>query len=224
MPNMSIKDSIALFLHKLGVTANLLTFLGLVCAGLSGYLIAVGNLFWAGIWLLVSGLLDMLDGAVARVSGSQSVFGGIIDSSLDRYGDGFIFGGLCYYFFNLERGDLVLFALSGWVAAFSISYVRARVECEVDSCRVGFWERGERIGFIVIALLVRNLSAAVIIVGVFLHWTVFQRLALAHSQTKKNKATPQTTPYFLRPLDRTNISYFLKLAALIATLLFWRPA
>ncbi len=152
-----MKYKIAKALHSIGISADFLTFAGLVLAGVSGYFISIGNLFWAGALLLSSGLLDMLDGAVARVSGRQSAFGGILDSSLDRYGDGFIFGGMILYFISLQRIDLIIWTLSAWVAAFSISYVRARVECEVDSCRVGFWERGERIGFIVIALLIPNL-------------------------------------------------------------------
>ncbi len=217
-----MKNTIAKLLHGLGISADFLTLSGLVLAGVSGYCISTGNLFWAGALLLSSGLLDMLDGAVARVSGRQSAFGGILDSSLDRYGDGFIFGGMILYFISLQRIDLVIWTLSAWVAAFSISYVRARVECEVDSCRVGFWERGERIGFIVIALFIPNLSTAAIILGVALHWTVFQRLALAHVLTNRAAISANKLPFFLRPSSRSHWPYYLKVAVLVFTLAFLR--
>ncbi len=222
MSNLNIKNSIASALHKVGISADFLTFSGLALAGVSGYFISIGNLFWAGVLLLSSGVLDMLDGAVARVSGRQSAFGGILDSSLDRYGDGFIFGGMTLYFFSLQRIDLVIWTLSAWVAAFSISYVRARVECEVDSCRVGFWERGERIGFIVIALLIPSLSTAAVVLGLTLHWTVFQRLALSHYLTNSAVATDNRLPFFLRPSSRAHWSYYLKVAVLVLALIFFK--
>jgi phosphatidylglycerophosphate synthase len=222
MSNLNIKNSIASALHKVGISADFLTFSGLILAGVSGYCISTGNLFWAGALLLFSGLLDMLDGAVARVSGRQSAFGGILDSSLDRYGDGFIFGGMILYFISLQRIDLVIWTLSAWVAAFSISYVRARVECEVDSCRVGFWERGERIGFIVIALFVSSLPTAAIILGLALHWTVFQRLALSYVLTNRAGASASKLPFFLRPSRRAHWIYYLKVTALVLALVFLR--
>ncbi len=88
-----MKTVIAKWLHRLGVSADALTYLGLLLALLSGWLIFRFELFYAGLALAASGFIDMLDGEVARVSGKKSDFGGILDSSLDRYGDGFVFGG-----------------------------------------------------------------------------------------------------------------------------------
>src|SRR3989338_4415142 len=141
-----MKDQIARSLSRLGVSADFLTFFGLALAALSGWLLSRGEFFMGGLSLLGSGLVDMMDGAVARVSGKASAFGGILDSSLDRYGDACVFAGLGFYFWETGRPELAALTLSAWTGAFLISYVRARAECERQSCRVGVWERGGGVG------------------------------------------------------------------------------
>src|SRR5262245_54509728 len=85
-------------LHRLGVHPDMITVAGAVVVAIAAVVIAQGN-FQAGGIILVLGLpLDALDGAVARAMGRQDKFGGILDSTLDRYADAFIFGGLSYYF------------------------------------------------------------------------------------------------------------------------------
>src|SRR3989338_3812358 len=120
------KNGIASVLVKAGLSANFLTAIGLVCAFVSGIFIYKGMFFWAGVWLLLSGILDLMDGAVARLSKTASPFGGVLDSSLDRYGDGFIFAGL-FLFCERQGSHLyALLAISAWIGSFLISYVRAR--------------------------------------------------------------------------------------------------
>ncbi len=206
-----MKTQIAKFLHRIGISANILTVTGLLLAALAGWLVYQEELFWAAAVLLASGIVDLLDGAVARVSGKDSPFGGIFDSSLDRYGDAFVFMGTVLYFFQQEQPGLAVFSMSAWTGSFLISYIRARAECEIDSCRVGFWERGERLGVLILALAVNNLPAAVMLLGIGTHWTALQRLYAASPG-----ARPQMTP------SRSTAAYFLKLGALVAILLFAR--
>ena len=206
-----MKNKIALLLNRLGVSANFLTVSGLLLAAWSGWLIFRGDLFWASATLLLSGVSDMLDGAVARVSKKESVFGGIFDSSLDRYGDAFVFTGLIFYFFQNNRLDLAALSASAWTGSFLISYVRARSECEIDSCRVGFWERGERLGVLIIALSVNNLAVVLWLLGFGTHWTALQRLY----------ASSPNAPKFRTP-TRTDKVYFMKVALLVALILFVR--
>ena len=170
--------------------------------------------------MLASGLVDMMDGAVARVSKTESVFGGILDSSMDRYGDGFVFGGLIFYFARQGRIETAALAMSAWLGAFLISYVRARAECEVDSCRVGFWERGERVGVLVLGFLTGHIGMAVAILGVGTHWTVFQRLSMAHLSTRAGSSQKSHPPFYLRSGKRSEPAYFAKIA-FIAGLLLW---
>ena len=206
-----MKNQIAKFLHTLGISANFLTLLGLALAALSGWLIFQGEFFWASAALLSSGLVDMLDGAVARVSGKADAFGGILDSSLDRYGDAFVWIGFLFYFFQTVRADLAALSASAWTGSFLISYVRARAECEIDSCRVGFWERGERLGVLVLALALNNLPIALWVLGVGTHWTALQRLYVSRPGSK-----PLKTP------SRSDAAYFVKIALLAGLILFLR--
>ena len=174
-----IKNQIASFLHRLGVSPNFLTVLGLLFAFGTAGLIYRGQFFWAGAVLLVSGALDLLDGAVARAAGKAGNFGGVFDSSLDRYGDGIVLGMLVIHFAARGQNLYAVFALSALLGSFAISYVRARAECEVDACRIGFWERGERIVYLALGLLFNNAALAVGVLGIFTHATVARRLFLS---------------------------------------------
>jgi phosphatidylglycerophosphate synthase len=83
--------------HGVGLTPNWITVLGLVLAFFAALFYGfwggdVGFLMVATFLLLVSGFCDALDGVVARVFGEVSVFGGFLDSLLDRYADAVVFG------------------------------------------------------------------------------------------------------------------------------------
>jgi CDP-diacylglycerol--glycerol-3-phosphate 3-phosphatidyltransferase len=91
-------------------------------------------------------LLDMLDGALARARGGGSVFGAVLDSSLDRVVDAAVFGALVWWFTG--EGDnrpLALVALVCLVLGVLTSYVKARAEGVGLSCDVGVVERTERL-------------------------------------------------------------------------------
>ena len=214
---MRLKESIAKFLARLGVSADFLTWLGLGLAFYSAWLILHDSLMAAGCVLLFSGLCDLLDGAVARERKQASVFGGILDSSLDRYGDGAVLGAILLRAAQLTETRDALLALSALIGSFAISYVRARAECEMDDCRVGFWERGERLVLIAAALLFDRLPGALWILGLGTHWTVFQRLAYAKFQTKHSS---KQTPFYLRVSSRNSRAYYFKVAGVLALLFF----
>src|SRR5207245_9762396 len=80
------------------LTPNALTILGLlVCAG-SAVLVALGYLIAGGIVLLLASAFDILDGAVARVTGRMHRYGAFLDSTTDRYAECFTYIALLYYF------------------------------------------------------------------------------------------------------------------------------
>src|SRR5438132_8126025 len=83
---------------RLGVNPDAITILGLVIVLIAAWLAARGDFFAAGIVLIVGMPLDALDGAIARAMNRKNRFGALLDSSLDRYADGFMFFGLAYYF------------------------------------------------------------------------------------------------------------------------------
>jgi CDP-diacylglycerol--glycerol-3-phosphate 3-phosphatidyltransferase len=216
----SVKTTLAKFLVRFGVSADLLTVGGLFLSLGAGALMLQGSFFTAGVTLLFSGLLDMLDGEVARVSDSESTFGGILDSSLDRYGDGAVLGAAVLYYGQLGERALSILAVVALIGSFAISYVRARAECEVEDCRVGFWERGERLVLIALALLMHNLPAAVILLALGTHWTVFQRLAFANHQTGSQSS--KDIPFYLRASSRNSWPYYLKVFLAVLALFLVR--
>ncbi|HXY42961.1 MAG TPA: CDP-alcohol phosphatidyltransferase family protein, partial [Acidimicrobiales bacterium] len=85
-------------LVRMGVKADHVTFLGILLAGLTGAVIGLGYLYLAIVLLTVGGLMDTLDGAVAKAAGTSSKRGAFFDSVADRVADMFIFGGLAWYF------------------------------------------------------------------------------------------------------------------------------
>ena len=81
-------------LVALGIHPNHLTAIGLVVAGVAGWNMAQGRLRIGALWLIISGLFDMLDGQVARQRGLAGKRGALLDSTLDRYAEGAVFLGL----------------------------------------------------------------------------------------------------------------------------------
>ncbi|MBO8182308.1 MAG: CDP-alcohol phosphatidyltransferase family protein [Archaeoglobus sp.] len=155
---------------KTGVKPNHLTFLGLLVGFFSAYLIASKELLLGGIFILVSGFFDMLDGALARNQILVSEFGGFLDSVFDRYVDVAIFIALGIYGVNWIY---ITLALSG---ALLVSYTRARAEKIIEKCDVGIAERGERLIIIFLGILAGYVEIAIIIVAILSHLTAIHRI------------------------------------------------
>lgn len=130
-------------LHSMGVTADALTVFGLFAALVTAALIANGNLLLAVFGLIVTGLPDILDGSVARQSGTAGNRGAFFDSVCDRVADGFIFVGVAWYL-AAEGSDLAVLAMAVLALSMLISYERARAESLGYSARGGLMERLER--------------------------------------------------------------------------------
>ena len=84
-------------LARWGLTPNLLTAVGLLLNLLVAAVIATGHLRTGGALLLLASGFDMLDGAVARASGTVTKFGGFLDSTIDRYSESLVYGGVLVY-------------------------------------------------------------------------------------------------------------------------------
>ena len=138
---------LARWLVKHGVTANTVTVVGTLGAVVGALGFFTRGVFFVGtliIWAFV--MLDMVDGAVARAHGGSSVFGAVLDSSLDRIVDAAVFGALLWWFAG--PGDsrwLVLACLLNLVLGSIVSYVKARAEGAGLRCDVGLVERPQRL-------------------------------------------------------------------------------
>lgn len=116
----------ASILGKTGVTADAVTYVSLVLALLAGVAVALHHPGIAALFVLLSGCLDLLDGAVARTTGSVSAWGALLDSTLDRVADAAPLAGILLFYVNTPSAALA--PLVAIVAGFVISYVRARAE------------------------------------------------------------------------------------------------
>lgn len=143
----SIIAPIASLLLKLGVSADTVTLVGTigVCAGALGFF-PRGHL-WPGVLVVTAFVFsDMLDGQMARMSGTSSRWGSFLDSTLDRLGDGAVFGGLVLYYAGPGDSDLMA-AVALWVLVMgaTTSYIRAKAESLGMTANVGIAERSDRL-------------------------------------------------------------------------------
>ena len=177
-----ILDPIGIFLNRTGLTPNAITLLGLAGTTIGAYIIAQGKMTMGGIVLLLSVLVDTLDGTMARLRGDPSDFGGFVDSVSDRYAEFITFGGLIYYFLSQKNypGVMVTFAATG--GSVLVSYVKARAEGLGFTAKVGILTRVERYIVLIPLLILNQPFLAVILIAVLGNFTAFQRILYVRVQ------------------------------------------
>ncbi len=171
---------------RIPIDPNILTVIGLLISVLSAYMFSQQDLLLGCIFIALSGIVDILDGAVARNHFTRTQFGGILDSTSDRFADAFILIGIIYGgYVDWFVGSLAI------VASLSVSYVRARIEAEGVMGNVGIAERAERLFILIAGVLLSiifNLDIfiyyAVILIVVLGYLTVLQRVYHAWKQLK----------------------------------------
>lgn len=179
-----LTDPVGRAISRSGVGPNVVTCVGLIFGVSSAAMFGLGNQPLAGLMLLVGGVFDMLDGAVARASGRETRFGGFLDSTVDRYVDLLLFSGIIMGFITGTIQEAVFMRGWGWAwglaalsGSFMVSYVRARAE-SAGSGRmdVGLMERAERLMVLGIGALLCATDYAVLLVAILSHLTVIQRI------------------------------------------------
>jgi CDP-diacylglycerol---glycerol-3-phosphate 3-phosphatidyltransferase len=165
---------------RLGISPDAVTLVGTagVCTGALVFF-PRGQLLAGVLFITAFIFSDLIDGAMARATGRTSKFGAFFDSTLDRIGDGAIFGGLVLYFAG--PGDSYLYlclTLYCLVMGAVTSYARARAESLGMDARGGIAERADRI----VAILVMTGLGALFDVPILMHVTIWA-LALANTQT-----------------------------------------
>ncbi len=146
---LDLVDPVADRLIKWHVLPNTITVASVIVLFGSGIAFGSGFPRMGAFWLLVSGLLDVLDGKVARRGGTTTTFGAFFDSTLDRLGEAALFSGIAIHFVTTagQRWPILglgvsLLTLAG---SFLVSYARARAEGLGLECKVGIAQRPERI-------------------------------------------------------------------------------
>jgi CDP-diacylglycerol--glycerol-3-phosphate 3-phosphatidyltransferase len=170
-------------LSKSGITPNTLTFVNLVLNIIAAYVIAMGSFLLGGVLVLVAGLFDLLDGALARFTKQTTRFGAILDSVVDRISEAAILCGLLIWYIPQDEASLeIVLIFTVLVGSFLISYIRARAEGLGWRCQVGLFTRAERVIVLAIGLLVNQILIALCVLVVFASITVIQRLAYLRKQ------------------------------------------
>jgi len=175
-------SSEAAMLHNLGLTPNYVSIFGLILAVIS----AVTYWQWklnplllilAPLLMLTSGIFDALDGAIARIYGEDTSFGGFFDSLLDRYADAVILSGII-----LGGLTEVTWGIAALMGSLLVSYSRARAEAAgVKMESVGLAERAERIVLLALAsflsyIWIDALNWGILFLAIVTNLTVVQRV------------------------------------------------
>ena len=171
----------------IGFTPNSITLLGFAVCVAGAALTALGWPFYGGIVFLAGSVLDLFDGALARMTGKASPFGALLDSVFDRLGEAALFVGLGLYYLlgDLPTGQLLLSMLAvllGLVFSQGVSYLRARGEGLGAFTRSGIMTRTERVIILGAGLIAEGLAPVPVMVWVL--WviagvscfTLFQRM------------------------------------------------
>jgi CDP-diacylglycerol--glycerol-3-phosphate 3-phosphatidyltransferase len=158
------------WLARIGVTPNAITIVGTL-GTIACSILFLGRGWWMtaalSIWALA--MFDALDGLVARVGGTSSRFGAVLDSTCDRFADAAVFGSIAWYFAQHGQRWMMLAALLCLVLGSVTSYIRSRAEAAGFTCRVGIAERTDRL---IIVLTGTGLT------GDPFHWPYLQAIAL----------------------------------------------
>ena len=149
-------------LRKSGISADQLTLLGLVMAVGASVAIAAGALRVGFLLLILTAVPDVLDGAVAKASGTAGPRGAFFDSVADRVADALLLGGVAWYLSDTNGGHIVALPLAVLAMSLIISYERAKAESLGFDARGGLMERAERIMALGLGLLFETLLVPVL--------------------------------------------------------------
>jgi phosphatidylglycerophosphate synthase len=140
----------------LGITPNNVSWASLGFGFLAGACLAVGHFGFGGIFATISGLLDSLDGMVARISAVESDSGEVLDAAVDRYVEFFFLSGLIIYY--REIPVLQVLALLALLGSFMVSYSTTKAEAlNVDPPK-GSMRRPERAVYLTLGAALSTLT------------------------------------------------------------------
>lgn len=170
-------------LVRAGISPNMVTVSGLLFNAFVAIVLAGGHYFWGGVLTLLAGVFDMLDGAVARAGNKVSVFGGFLDSTLDRYSEAVLLFGLLYHFQQIDNTTATALVYITFVGSIMTSYTRARSEAAGLTNDAGFFQRTERVVLLGVCLLFRIPVAALWILAIGTNLTALYRVYTVYRTT-----------------------------------------
>lgn len=172
---------------RVGLAPNHITFIALSVGILAAVLFAVGEPGWAGLVVLVGGFFDMIDGAVARLTGRVTRLGGILDSVSDRSADAILYiGVMAGGMGSVAEEPAWLLPALALVGSYLVSYTRARAESAGSGkLDVGIAERAERLLILAVGALLGITAYALAVIVILTAVTLVQRILAARRQLER---------------------------------------
>lgn len=182
------------------VSPNVITLAGLAMTLVAATLIGLDLLLPAGLVLLLAGSMDILDGAVARVSGRVQRYGAFLDSTADRYGEGAIYLGMLYLFLvRLHQDPQVFLIAAALLGSLLVSYVKARAQSLGFTCDGGWFARPERVVVTALGLVLGHLTIVLWILAIATNITAIQRIFQVWSQHRAQLLSDPPSPDAVEP-------------------------
>jgi CDP-diacylglycerol---glycerol-3-phosphate 3-phosphatidyltransferase len=212
-----IAACVALRIHP-----NVLTAVGVVINVGAAWALARRRFVLGGVVMICANIFDFIDGKVAHELELQSRFGAFWDSTLDRFSDLALVIGLIFLYSKLGRSDYVLIAALTLTFSIMTSYARARAECLIDKCKVGFMERPERIVLFMIGAFTNRMAGILWVILVLSILAVANRIYFTYLALN-NKPLPTRDGLrgifnraFFWTDERTSIPYDVWVIAILA--------
>jgi CDP-diacylglycerol--glycerol-3-phosphate 3-phosphatidyltransferase len=184
-----ITEPIVSLVAKTPLTPNVITLIGFIITIGAGALVVTEHFLAAGIIVLVAGLFDMLDGALARMTNKTTRFGAILDSTLDRISEAILLITLLAVFARSGLATESILSGVALVGSLLVSYIRARMEGLGVECKAGLFTRPERVIILALGLMLSQFANALLItlsVLTFFSWfTVIERMVFAWNKLKE---------------------------------------
>ena len=180
-------DPIVAPLAAIGVTPNMISVAGFAGNLLAACLAAGGYFLPAGAVMLVASALDLLDGALARKTGTVTKFGAVFDSVLDRLSEAAVLAGLLFHYAGIGgHTEEIAVIFAAVVGSIMVSYVRARAEAIGLELREGLFTRAERVLLLGGALLLGHdvVRWALWILAILANVTAVQRVYAVWQKTR----------------------------------------
>ncbi len=192
-----IRDHVKTFMKRIArdldnlsggrITPDMITITGLIAHLPIAWLIATDQYILAAILLVIFGLFDTLDGALARLQKSDSARGMLLDASTDRFKEVILYSGIAYSFINSNDEKFAVWAVIACGASICVSYVKAKGETAVAKSKLtssevnrlfqdGLLRFEVRMFLMVVGLLFNVLTYTVVLIAILSVFTAIDRL------------------------------------------------
>jgi len=190
----ALADPVARLLLRAHVRPNHLTLAGIGVSALAAHALAGGRLRTGAALLLLAGLFDFFDGALARTARQVTPFGAFLDSVVDRYSDMVVLFGVLFFYHRLGDATGLLLTMLALAGTVMVSYTRARAQSVGVDCDIGLMERPERLIVLIAGATFGLLTPAVAILAVLANLTALQRIRHTRRAVSAASLEPRSEP------------------------------